>query len=198
MTLLLLGLVLFFAVHTVPMLPTLRASVLAKTGRGAYMGLFSLVSLLGLILIVIGYGDLRTAGAANPELWAPPTWIRHLVFLLMLVSFILLAAAYVPSRIRDAVGHPMLAAIKVWAFSHLLANGDLASVLLFGSFLAFAVIDRISVKRRAPEAAVRGPLGDRTGGLAGDLTVVAVGVGAYVVMMMFGHDWLIGIPLINA
>ena len=118
MALLLFGLVVFFAIHTVPMLPAFRAAVLARTGRGAYMGLFSLISLLGLILIVIGYGELRTQGAANPELWVPPSWTRHLAFLLMLFSFVLFTAAYVPSRIRDAVGHPMLVAVKIWAFAH--------------------------------------------------------------------------------
>ena len=194
MTWFLAGLIVFFAVHLLPLMPGLRVGIRDSVGSNAYMGLFSLLSLVGLVLIVVGYGDLRTSVAANPELWSPPTWTRHIAFLLMIPSMILLVSAYVPSRIRDAVGHPMLAAIKIWALAHLSANGDLASVILFGSFLAYAVIDRISVKRRE----ARGPLGDRTGGLSGDVTVVAVGLLAYAAMLFFAHEWLIGIPLIAA
>ena len=192
MTWFLAGLILFFAVHLLPIMPGLRARVRDAVGGGGYRGLFSLISLLGLVLIVIGYGDLRTSVAANPELWSPPTWTRHIAFLLMIPSLILLVSAYLPNRIRDAVGHPMLAAIKIWALAHLLANGDLASVILFGSFLAYAVIDRISVKRRN----ARGPVGDKSGGLSGDVTVVVVGLLVYIAILFFAHEWLIGIPLI--
>ncbi|MGI9408856.1 MAG: NnrU family protein [Hyphomicrobiaceae bacterium] len=192
MTWFLAGLILFFAVHLLPIMPDLRSGVRDAVGGAAYRGLFSLISLVGLVLIVIGYGDLRTSVAANPELWSPPTWTRHVAFLLMIPSMILLVSAYVPNRIRDAVGHPMLAAIKIWAFAHLLANGDLASVILFASFLAYAVIDRISVKRRN----ARGPVGDKAGGLSGDVTVVGVGLLAYAAILFFAHEWLIGIPLI--
>ncbi len=194
MTWFLAGLVVFFAAHALPLWSGVRASLRDGVGAGAYMGLFSLASLIGLSLIVIGYGELRTSVSSNPELWTPPTWTRHIAFLLMIPSLILLVSAYVPSRIRTAVGHPMLAAIKIWAFAHLLANGDLASVILFGSFLAYAVIDRISVKRRGAQ----GPLGDRSGGLAGDLTVIVVGLLAYVAILFFAHEWLIGVPLIAA
>ena len=194
MTWFLAGLVVFFGAHALPLWTGLRARVRDGVGSGAYTGLFSLASLIGLVLIVIGYGELRTSVSSNPELWTPPTWTRHIAFLLMIPSLILLVSAYVPNRIRDAVGHPMLAAIKIWAFAHLLANGDLASVILFSSFLAYAVIDRISVKRRR----VQGPLGDRSGGLAGDLTVVAVGLVAYVAILFFAHEWLIGVALIAA
>ena len=198
MAILICGLVIFMGVHAVPMFPSLRSGWVQKLGATWYSLTFSAASLLGFILIVSGYGTLQTAGSGNPEIWSPPVWTRHLTLLLMIPALILLAAAYIPSRIRDAVGHPMLAAIKIWALAHLNANGDLASIILFGSFLIFAVVDRISVKRRGPQAATRGPMGERTGGLAGDVTVLAVGVGAYVFMMMVGHDWLIGIPLINA
>ena len=105
------------------------------------------------MLIVLGYHKLQIMPGKNPQLWNPPVWSRHLAFVLMLPSFVLLVAAYVPSRIRTAVKHPMLAAVKIWAFAHLLANGDLGSLVLFGSFLAWAVYDRISVKRRAALAA---------------------------------------------
>jgi uncharacterized membrane protein len=105
---------------------------------------------------------------------------------------ILLVAAYVPSRIRSATRHPMLIAIKLWAVSHLLANGDLASVMLFGSFLIFAGYDRFSVGRRA----ARRPLGIRTGGFGNDVIVVAGGVALYAFMLLVGHVWLIGVALL--
>ena len=116
-----------------------------------------------------------------------------LTLALMLVAFILLAAAYIPSRIRTAVKHPMLAAVKLWAFAHLLVRGDLASLLLFGSFLAYGVFDRISVKKRH----ALGPLGAAQGGLKGDIVVVAVGTVAYLLMLLFGHAYLIGVPLMR-
>ena len=188
------GLVVFFGVHMVPVFPALRAQFIAVVGRSIYLAVFTLFSAIGLILIIVGYGELRWSGDANPEIWAPPEWTRHIAFTLMLPVFILLAAAYIPNRIRGFVGHPMLAAIKLWAFAHLLANGDLASVLLFASFLIYAIIDRISVKRRnAP-----GPLGERAGSLAGDVAVVVVGLAAYGFMLFYGHTWLVGIPLVSA
>ena len=111
----------------------------------------------------------------------------------MLPAMILLVAAYVPSRIRSAVGHPMLAAIKIWALAHLLANGDLASLVLFGSFLVWVVVDRISVKRRG----ALGPLGSATStSPINDLIVVGVGLALYAVMLVWGHRWLIGVPLL--
>ena len=100
-------------------------------------------------MIVLGYGHMQGLGRGNPQLWVPPTWIKHVVFLLMIPAIVLLVAAYVPSRIRSAVGHPMLTALMIWACAHLLANGDLASVLLFGSLLGFAVYDRFSVVGRS-------------------------------------------------
>lgn len=197
LALLLVGIIIFFAIHAVPMRPAVRAGIAGKLGENGYKALFSLVSLLGLVLIIYGYAELRSDGDANLDLWTPPDWTRHIVFLLTLIAFVLLAAAYVPSRIRDKTGHPMLVAIKIWAFAHLLANGDLASILLFGSFLAYAVVDRISLKRRSP-ASGRGPIGDKTGGLTGDITAIVVGLAAYVFMLFLGHTWLIGVPLISS
>lgn len=192
MTLLVLGLILFFAVHLVPTLPATRDQLREKFGTGGYQGLFSVASLVGFVMIVMGYGQLQGIPRLNPDLWSPPTWTRHLAFLLMLPAMILLASAYIPSRIRSAVGHPMLAAIKIWAFAHLLANGDLASLLLFGSFLAFAIYDRISVKARA----ALGPLGAKTGAATGDVMAIVAGLAAYAFMMVWGHAKLIGVPLL--
>lgn len=193
MLLLVLGLALFLGTHLLPTAPGLRKSVAARLGDNGYKGLFTLLSLVGVSLIVIGYGQARMLSAGgNPVLWDPPVWTKHIAFLLMLPSLILFVAAYVPSRIRTAAKHPMLAAIKFWALAHLLANGDVASLLLFGSFLAWAVFDRISVKRRA----ALGPLGDRTGGLAGDLTVVALGTAIWAFFLFGGHYLLFGVPLL--
>jgi uncharacterized membrane protein len=192
MALLIGGLALFFIAHLVPMLPSLRAGLVERLGAGPYRGLFSLVSIAGLVLIVLGYGQMQGLGRGNPELWTPPTWIKHVVLLLMIPALILLVAAYVPSRIRSAVGHPMLAALAIWAFAHLLANGDLASLLLFGSFLAFAVIDRMSVTTRASP----GPLGGAKGGALHDMAVIALGLALYLLILFWGHAKLTGVPLL--
>ena len=151
------------------------------------------MSLAGFALIVIGYHKLQLMPGKNVVLWDPPTWTKHIAFLLMIPAMICLVAAYVPSRIRTALQHPMLVAIKIWALAHLIANGDLASLMLFAGFLAFAVYDRISVKKRG----ALGPLGDKTGGVAGDITVVAVGLALYAFMLWAGHALLIGVPLLN-
>ena len=189
MIVLVAGLVAFFLVHAIPMQTGLRARLTASLGAGAYKGLFSVVAGIGLVLIIVGYGQLQTNPDQNPELWQPPFWLRHVTHALMLPALVLLVAAYVPSRIRDVTRHPMLAAIKLWALAHLIANGDLASVVLFGSFLAYAVVDRISVKRRA----ARGPIGDRLGTPAGDAIAVAGGLAAYAILVAFAHQWLFGV-----
>jgi len=192
MTLLIGGLALFMLVHLIPTRPALRAGLVGRVGSGPYLGLFSLASLAGFVLIVMGYGHMQGLGRGNPELWTPPVWIKHVVLLLMIPAMILLVAAYVPSRIRTAVRHPMLAAVKIWAFAHLLANGDLASLLLFGSFLAYAVYDRISVKHRS----ALGPLGEARGGPTGDVIAIAGGLALYGFMLFWGHAKLIGVPLL--
>ncbi len=187
------GLVLFFLVHLLPTMPELRRGLAERFGEGGYKIAFSLISAVALILIVVGYGKVQEMPGKNPELWIAPLWVRHVALGLMLPAFILLVAAYVPSRIRTAVRHPMLAAIKIWAFVHLLANGDLASLLLFGGFLAYGIYDRISVKRRA----ALGPLGAKApGSIANDVLVVVVGTGLYLFMLLYGHAWLIGVPLL--
>ena len=192
MALLIAGLALFIVVHLVPTRPSLRAGLVGTLGPGIYRGLFALVSIAGLVLIVLGYGYMQGLGRGNPQLWVPPVWIKHVVFLLMIPAIILLVAAYVPSRIRSAVGHPMLTALLLWALGHLLANGDLASVLLFGSFLAYAVYDRISVRHRPSP----GPLGKAQGGGIGDAIAVGLGLILYALMIVWGHAKLIGVPLL--
>lgn len=193
MWMLVIGLVLFFAAHLVPTFPQVRARLVGMVGPGTYSGLFAVVSLAALALIVLGYGHMQGLGRGNPQLWMPPSWTRHLTMLLMLPAMILLVAAYVPSPIRTAARHPMLAAVKLWAFAHLLANGDLASVLLFGSFLAYGVYDRISVGRRA----ALGPLGTAQGGAVQSAAAVAGGLALYALLLFWGHEKLTGVPLIQ-
>jgi uncharacterized membrane protein len=193
MTTLALGLALFMLLHLTPTVPSVRTSLRARLGSSGYTATFALLSLVGLALIVIGYGEARTLGRANPQLWVPPQWTKHIALTLMLPAMILLVAAYVPSRIRTLTKHPMLAAVKLWALAHLLVRGDLASVLLFGSFLAYGIYDRISVERRA----ALGPLGTRTGTMNGDLIVLALGLAAYAFMLLWGHGALIGVKLLR-
>jgi uncharacterized membrane protein len=186
------GLVLFFAAHLIPTRPHLRARLVASVGSRPYSGLFALVSLAALVLIVMGYGQMQGLGRENPQLWVPPSWTRHLTMLLMIPAMVLLIAAYLPSRIRTAVRHPMLVAVMLWAVAHLIANGDLASVLLFGSFLAYGVYDVISVNQRA----ALGPLGTMPGSTAGDGAAIAAGLVLYALLLVWGHEMLTGVPLL--
>ena len=189
MTLLIAGLVLFLGIHLVPTAAALRDGWRARLGEGGYKGLFAVASFLGLGLIIYGFSQ-----RAYVPVWTPPDFMRHVVFLLMLPVFVLLAAAFIPSRIRTMVKHPMLLAVMLWAFAHLLVNGDLAGILLFGGFLAYGVYDRISVNQRH----ALGPLGARVGGLGGDVAAVLIGLAFYAFMVVWGHPHLIGIPLLHS
>lgn len=188
MLILLLGIAVFIGVHLVPTEPDLRSGLVARFGENAYKAAFTVLSLAGFALIVLGYHKLQIMPGKNPVIWSPPVWTRHIALALMLPSMILLVAAYVPSRIRTAVKHPMLVAVKLWALAHLLANGDLGGMALFASFLAYAVYDRISVKRRG----ALGPLGAAKGGPAGEVAVLVGGIALYAFMLLWGHAWLIG------
>jgi len=192
MVVLVLGLLVFFLVHIVPTQPELKRGLVDRLGANGYKAVFSVISLVGIVLIIVGFGKLQVMAGKNPELWTPPVWMRHITFALMLPAMILFVAAEVPCRIRTAVKHPMLAGIKLWAAGHLLANGDLASILLFGSFLGYAIYDRISVKQRL----VMPRPGPHSGGLRNDALVVAAGVALYFVMLTIGHARLIGVPLL--
>ncbi|MBK7793693.1 MAG: NnrU family protein [Betaproteobacteria bacterium] len=188
MTLLIAGLLLFLGTHSLRIVADpWRARRIAQLGEGPWKGIYALVSLAGFALIVWGYGVARGAPVV---VWTPPTWTRHLASLLTLPAFVLLAAAYVPgNRIKAAIGHPMVAGTKVWAFSHLLANGNLADVVLFGAFLAWAIADFVSARRRDRVAGTARPAGT-TG-----RTLVAAGVGivAWGVFAFLLHGPLIGV-----
>ena len=190
MMVLIVGLILFLGIHLLPTSPELRDGVQARLGTGPYKLLYSLISLAGFVIIVLGYHKLQLHPGKNPVLWEPPVWARHVAVGLMLPAMILLVAAFIPSRIRTAVRHPMLAAIKIWALAHLLANGDLGALLLFGSFLAYAIYDCISIKRRG----IAGPIGaGPPAGPINDILVLVIGVGLYAAMLFGLHAWLIGV-----
>lgn len=186
---LVIGLTIFLAIHLVPTQSELRRGLIERHGETAYKIGFAAIALIGLVLIVLGYAKLQLHSGKNVQIWDPPLFMRHITVGLMVPAMILLVAAFVPSRIRTAVKHPMLAAIKIWAFGHLLANGDLGSILLFGSFLAFAVFDRISMKRRANTS----PAVAEPSGALNDVIVVVAGLALYVFMLMWGHLHLIGV-----
>ncbi|MFG1479265.1 NnrU family protein [Xanthobacter sp. V4C-4] len=187
MVMMLLGLVVFIAIHVVASLRGLRARCIAAVGEGAYKGFFSLLAGSGLALIVYGFALWRAAGAA--EVWTPPLALRHVTLLLMLLASIAAVAAYVPSHIRTALKHPLLVAVKAWAVGHLLANGDAASMVLFGAFLAWAVYDRIALKRRGA------PVPPAPAGWTGDALAVAGGVVLYGLLAFVFHPHVIGVPV---
>ena len=188
MTLLLVGLVLFLGSHSVRIFADdWRARRIAALGPNGWKGVYSLIAVAGFVAIVYGYAEARQAPVV---LFQPPVWTRHLAALLTLPSFVLLAAAYVPgTRIKRAVGHPMVLAVKIWALSHLIANGMLADVLLFGSFLVWAVLDYVAARRRDRAAGtvyVAGPLWR-------DALAVIIGVVAWAAFAMWLHRVLIGV-----
>jgi uncharacterized membrane protein len=187
MSLLIVGLVLFLGVHSVAIVsPSFRARAIQRVGEGAWKGMYALISLVGFVLICYGFGLARQAPVV---LYSPPTWLRHVAFLVMLPVFPLVLAAYLPGRIKAAAKHPMLAAVKLWAFAHLLANGSLADVLLFGGFLAWAVADRISVKRRSmPQVLRTAPRGPWN-----DAIAVVLGLAIYALLIGWAHVRLFGV-----
>jgi uncharacterized membrane protein len=187
MSLLILGLVLFLGIHSVSILaPGWRDAQAARLGEMPWKGVYAVVSIVGFALLVYGYGLARQAPVV---LYTPPKGLRHAALLLMLPVFVLLLAAYLPGRIKTATKHPMLLATKLWATAHLLANGTLADVLLFGGFLAWAVADRISLKRRAPR-----PLpGMGPPRVLNDVIALVAGLGLYVLFVVWAHAWLIGV-----
>ena len=185
------GLVVFLGAHTLTTQRELRARIIASTGEGTYKILYSLVSAVGLALIVWGFARYRATGWI--DVWNPPVAMKHITVALMLPAVILVVASYIRGRIYATLKHPMLAGIKLWAAAHLLANGDLGSIILFGSFLAWAVFDRISLKRRTDAGGPPIPIG----GVSNDLIAVVVGVVAYLALAFAFHPVVIGVPVMG-
>ena len=192
-----LGLVLFFGAHTLTTQREVRSRVIAASGEGGYKLGYALVSIGGLALIAWGFGHYRAAGMIDVwERWCSPEALKvlkHITVGLMLHAVILVVAAYIRGRIYTMLKHPMLAGVKLWAAGHLLANGDLGSIILFGSFLGWSVFDRISLKRRTDPGAPPIPVG----GLGNDLIAVVVGLVAYLALAFAFHPIVSGVPVVG-
>lgn len=188
MTYLILGLALFLGVHSVRIVADdWRSKMRARVGEPQWKGLYSVLSILGFGLIVWGFGLARQQPV---QLWSPPAGMRHAASLLTLIAFVFLAAAYIPGNgIKARIHHPMVLGVKVWALAHLLANGNIAHVVLFGSFLAWAVLNFRAARQRDRIAGTTYPAG--TAGATG--ITIAVGVGAWIVFALWLHGLLIGI-----
>lgn len=193
MTLYILGLAIFFGLHLYSALRS-RApekDLRARFGEGPYMGLYSIISLIGFVMIIYGFGATRGAGV----LYVPPTWMAHTNLVLTIPAMILLVASQMPAgRIKKISKHPMLLAIKFWALGHLLANGELNSVLLFGSFLAYAIFDRIMVKRRGDN----GPGPEATLNPVMDIISIVAGLGIWAAIAFWLHPILFGVVAMPA
>ena len=184
MIILLSGLALFFGIHAIPMFPSFKASLQSRFGAMRFKGIYSLIALAGFALILLGMSR-----AEFRPIFTPPAWAPMIANLAMPVAFCLLVAAYAPNNFRRVIRNPMLSGILVWAFAHLVANGDLASILLFGLFGLYAIIGIISVNRRSPaETPARQPLFK-------DLIVLVIGFAAFWAVRYF-HAALFGVPVV--
>ncbi|ARQ02177.1 NnrU family protein [Pseudorhodoplanes sinuspersici] len=186
---LVLGLIVFIAPHVFVTQRQARANLIARIGEGPYKIGFSILSAIGIVLIAYGFAWYRASEWIN--VWSPPVWTRHLALVLVWPAIIMIVAAYIPGNIKRVLKHPMLAGVKLWALAHLLANGDLGSIILFGSILAWAVYDRISLKRRTDAGAPSIPVG----GWPRDVAAVIVGTLVYLVLAFWFHPAVIGVPV---
>jgi uncharacterized membrane protein len=188
MTILILGLIIFLGMHSIRMIADERRTALrTRFGVAGWKVGYALVSLAGLVLVVHGYGLARQAPVV---LWVPPIPMRHIAALLTAIAFVLLAAAYVPrNRIKSSLHHPMLLGVKVWALAHLLANGNLADLILFGSFLAWAIVCFSASRRRDRAAGTSYP----SGTMGGTLATLAIGLVAWAVFALWLHERWIGV-----
>lgn len=189
MTYLIVGLLLFLGVHSVRIFAdNWRTQTIARVGELTWKGVYALLSIAGLVLLIWGYGQARLGGVV---VYDPPLYTRHITSLLMLLSLVLVAAAYVPgNHLKAAIGHPMLAGVKLWAFAHLLSNGRLADVVLFGAFLAWAVADFVSARRRDRAAGTV----YAADGASRTVIAVVIGLAAWAALVWGVHRWLIGVP----
>jgi uncharacterized membrane protein len=188
MAYLILGLIIFLGVHSVRIFADQwRAQSITRVGENSFKGIYSILSLLGFVLIIWGFGIAREAPTL---LWTPPPAMRHIAALLNVVAFVLLVAAYIPrNSIKARVNHPMVLGVKTWAFAHLISNGNLAHVVLFGAFLAWSVLDFINARRRDRAQGIQYP----NGTTAATFLTVLVGVVVAGVFAMWLHGLLIGV-----
>ena len=188
MTTLVTGLVLFLGVHCVRIVADdWRSAQIARIGERSWKGLYALASLIGFVLLVWGYGQARLDPVV---LWNPPAWMRHVAALLTLPAFVLAVAGNMRgTRMKAALGHPMVLGVKLWAFAHLIANGTLAAVVLFGSFLVWAIVDFASLRRRDRARGTVYP----PGSIRRDLLALAIGVVAWIAFAFWLHGLLFGV-----
>jgi uncharacterized membrane protein len=187
-----LGLVIFLGTHVFVSMRGHRGALIAGIGRAPYLVLFSGLSIVGLLLM--GYGFARYRAEGPIPLWYPPPWTRHIVVALMWPASVAVVAAYIPGNIKRVLKHPMLVGVKIWAFAHLCANGDLGGIILFGSVLAWAVYDRITLKRRTDAGAPPIPIG----GWGNDVIAVIVGTVLYLALGFLFHPYVVGVPAFAA
>lgn len=187
---LVLGLLIFLGPHVFVTRRDARARLIARIGEGPYKIGFSVISAIGLVLI--GYGFARYRADAWTNIWYPPVWTRHLALLLNWFAMVCVVAAYIPGNLKRVLKHPMLVGVKLWALAHLLANGDLGSIILFGSILAWAVFDRISLKRRTNSGGPPIPVG----GWPRDVAAIVVGTLLYLLLVYWFHPAVIGVKVI--
>jgi uncharacterized membrane protein len=188
LSIMILGLAIFIGAHVFITLRGQRAAAIAHIGEWPYKGVIALLSLIGILLI--GYGFARYRAAGFIEVWQPPSWTRHVNNVLLWPAFVCLAAAYIPGDIKRVLKHPMLVGIKLWAIGHLIANGDLGSIILFGSILLWAGYDRASLKWRSDPGAPDFGLGGRDC----DTIAVIVGTLLYIAAAYLLHPYVIGVP----
>ena len=189
LAILVLGLALFLGAHVFVTLRTPRAALIKDIGEGRYKGLMALVSLAGLVLIGYGFGQYRATGWI--DVWSPPGWTYYITQILMWPASIFVVAAYSRGNIWRALKHPMLVGVKTWAAAHLISNGDLGSIVLFGSFLAWAVYDRITLKHRSDPGAPAIPVG----GHRNDTIALVVGTVLFLALGFIFHPLVIGVPV---
>jgi uncharacterized membrane protein len=187
-----LGLAAFLGGHAFVTLRAERAALIKRIGEGPYKGLLSLAALAGIVLISYGFAQYRNGGLI--EVWHPPTWTRHLAATLMWPAVICVVAAYIRGDIQRVLKHPMLVGVKLWAVAHLIANGDLGGIILFGSILGWAVFDRITLKRRSDPGAPAIP----SGGRRNDVIAVVVGTLVYLALGFWFHPYLIGLRVFGS
>lgn len=191
MAILLLGLLLFLGVHSIRILADgWRGAMVARLGLQRWKGLYSLLSIAGFVLLIVGWGRAK-AGAVS--LWSPPAWTAHLGALLTAVAFVLVTAAYVRgNQIQAALHHPMVLGVQVWAVAHLLANGTQLHLVLFGSFLVWAFLSYLAARRRDRALGTAYP----PGALPRTLLTVAVGLGLWALFTFYLHErWIGAAPL---
>jgi len=186
---LIIGLVVFIGAHVFVTQRKARAALIARIGAWPYRAAFALVATVGIVLIVWGFAAYRHDGYI--QVWTPPSWARHVTVALVWPAIILATAAYIPGDIKRTLKHPLLAGVKLWAVAHLISNGDLGGIILFGAILAWAVFDRITLKRRTDAGAPLIPVGGRRN----DIIAIVVGTIVYLALGLVFHPLFIGIPV---